>query len=35
MYTFRNERSHTVDDVVASQPVVRSNCAALVIDEVI
>ena len=35
VHTFRNEHSHTVDDVVASQPVVRSNCAAVVIDEVI
>ena len=34
-HTFRNEHSHTVDDVVASQPRVRSNCAAVVIDEVI
>ena len=31
----RNKHSHTIDDVVASQPVVRSNRAAVVIDEVI
>ena len=35
VHTFRNEHSHTVDDVVASQPVVISNRAAVVIDEVI
>ena len=33
MHTFRN--GHTMDDVVASQPVVRSNCVVVVIDEVI
>ena len=35
MHTFINEHSHTVDDVVASQPFVRSNRASMVIDEVI
>ena len=35
VHTFRNEHIHVVDDVVASQPVVRSNCAVVVIDEVI
>ena len=35
VHTFQNEHSHTVDDVVASQPVVGSNCAVVVIDEVI
>ena len=35
VHTFRNEHSHTVDDVVASQPVVRCNRATVVIDEVI
>ena len=35
MHTFINEHSHSVDDVVASQPLVRSNRAVVVIDEVI
>ena len=35
VHTFRNEHSHIVDDVVASQPVVRSNQAVVVIGEVI
>ena len=35
VHTFRNEHSHNVDNMVASQPVVRSNCATMVIDEVI
>ena len=35
VHTFRNEHNHTVDDVIASQPVVRSNRATVVIDEVI
>ena len=35
VHTFRNEHSHIVDDMVASQLVVRSSRAAVVIDEVI
>ena len=35
VYTFINDHSHIVDDVVASQPFVRSNRASIVIDEVI
>ena len=35
VHTFLNEHSHTMDDLVASQPIVRSNRAAVVIDEVI
>ena len=35
MHTFRNEHRHTMEDVVTSQPIVRSNRAAVVIDEVI
>ena len=35
MHTFRNVHSHIVDNVVASQPIVRSDRAAVVIDEVI
>ena len=33
MHTFINDHSHTIDDVVASQPFVRSNRASMVIDE--
>ena len=35
VHTFINDQSHTVDDVVTSQPFVRSNRASTVIDEVI
>ena len=35
VHTFINDHSHTIDDVVASQPFVRSNSASMVIDEVI
>ena len=35
VYTFINEHSHSVDDVVTSQPLVKSNQAFVVIDEVI
>ena len=35
MHTFINEHSHSVDDVVASQPLMKSNRAAVVIDKVI
>ena len=35
MHTFINDHSHTVNDVVTSQPFVRSNRASMVIDEVI
>ena len=35
VHTFINDHSHTVDDVVGSQPFVRSNRASMAIDEVI
>ena len=35
VHTFINDHSHTVDDVVASQPFIRSNCSSMVIDEII
>ena len=35
VHTFINGHSHTIDDVVASQPFVRPNCSSMVIDEVI
>ena len=35
VHTCINDHSHTVDDIVASQPFFRSNHASMVIDEVI
>ena len=35
VHTFINEHNHSVDDVAASQPLVRSNRALVVIDDVI
>ena len=35
VYIFINDHNHNVDDVVASQPLIRSNCASMVINEVI
>ena len=35
VHTFRNLYNHFLEDVVASQPLVRSNCASLLIDDVI
>ena len=35
VHAFINKHSHSVDDVVASQPLVKSNRAVVVIDGVI
>ncbi|KAL6326109.1 hypothetical protein AAG906_000984 [Vitis piasezkii] len=35
VHTFRNLHNHCLEDVALSQPLVRSTCASLVIDDVI
>lgn len=35
VHTFINEHNHSVDDLIECQPIIRSNRAAVVIDEII
>nr|CAN82614.1 hypothetical protein VITISV_036126 [Vitis vinifera] len=35
VHTFQNRHNHSLEDVVTCQPLVRSNCASLLIDDVI
>ena len=35
MHTFINHRSHSIDDVIVNQPLVRSTQVVVVIDDVI